>query len=56
MRSLLHSDDYGMSYDIERKCTDCGKRQNARLSRVDKDSLPDSVLHLGEFNWEDECP
>lgn len=51
-RSFLHGDDYGLSgFDIERECLDCGNKAHARITLAQKNDLPDSVLHLGDFDW-----
>lgn len=50
MKSFMHFDPTG--YDIERKCKECGTSQTAHISHADKESLPESVLHLGDWRWE----
>ncbi len=48
--SFINS-DYGMSSEMERECIECDETQHARITREERDSLPESVLHLGCFDW-----
>jgi len=42
---------YIPGYTIDRTCGECGLKQSASISAGEKDSLPASVLHLGDWNW-----
>lgn len=48
-----HPDDLYVfrTWDLERECTDCGEKQHTRITQEEKESLPESVLALGDFQW-----
>ena len=40
-------------FDIERLCSDCGKKQHAKLDPTQRAELPDSLIHLGDWSWKE---
>jgi hypothetical protein len=41
----------GNEFDIVRECNDCGVKQTARITTEDRNSLPESLMHLGDWGW-----